>query len=108
MNRSNIVFSTDKSFDFKTSNNVENETAAINEQRIRIHLLRKSGGKVASVVKGLEGDNETFSNLSKLLKKKCGVGGSYKNGEIIIQGDNRESIKAILENIGYNVKFSGG
>ena len=108
MNRSNIVFSTDKSFDLKTSNNVENETAAIKEQRIRIHLIRKSGGKVVSVVKGLEGNNETFSNLSKLLKKKCGVGGSYKNGQIIVQGDNRDSIRAILENIGYNVKLSGG
>tara|TARA_B100000575_G_C22659367_1_gene403596 strand:- start:150 stop:476 length:327 start_codon:yes stop_codon:yes gene_type:complete len=108
MNRPNIVFSTDKSLDLKTLNNVENEIASIKEQRVRIHLLRNSGGKVASVVKGLEGDNETFSNLSKLLKKKCGVGGSYKNGQIIIQGDNRKSIKAILEKIGYNVKLSGG
>ena len=74
MNRSNIVFSTDKSLDFKTSNNVENEIAAIKDQRIRIHLSRNRGGKVASVVRGLEGDIETFSNLSKLLKKKCGVG----------------------------------
>ena len=108
MNRSNIVFSTDKSLNLKTSNNGEKEIAAIKEQRIRIHLSRNRGGKVASVVRGLEGDNETFSNLSELLKKKCGVGGSYKDGEIIIQGDNRESIKAILEDIGYNVKLSGG
>ena len=108
MNRSNIVFSTDKSFNLKTSNNGENKIAALKEQRIRIHLSRYRGGKVASVVKGLEGDNEIFSNLSKLLKKKCGVGGSHKNGQIIIQGDNRESMKAILENIGYNVKLSGG
>ena len=108
MNRSNIVFSTDKSLDLKTSNNVDNKIVAIKDQRIRIHLSRNRGGKVASVVRGLEGDIETFSNLSKLLKKKCGVGGSHKNGQIIIQGDNRESIKAILENIGYNVKLSGG
>ena len=70
MNRSNIVFSTDKSLNLKSSNNGESEIAAKKEQRIRIHLSRNRGGKVASVVRGLEGDNETFSNLSKLIKKK--------------------------------------
>ena len=80
MNRSNIVFSTDKSLDFKTSNNVENEIAAIKRSENKDTSIKEQGGKVASVVRGLEGDIETFSNLSKLLKKKCGVGGSHKNG----------------------------
>ena len=108
MNRTNIVFSTDESFDSETSYDVKNVTADIADQRIRIHLIRKRGGKVISLVKGIEGDNATLSKLSKLLKKKCGVGGSFKKGEILIQGNNREIIKKILEKMGYNVKLSGG
>ena len=78
---------------------------------IRIHLEKKQrGGKTASVIRGLEDlSNESLEHISKELKKKCGVGGSAKNGEIVIQGDKREGIKEYFISRGFrDVKLAGG
>lgn len=80
-------------------------------QNIRVHLEKKHrGGKPVSIVRGLEEmDDDDLKALGKLLKAKCGVGGSVKNGEIIIQGQNRKKIVELLEQNGYkNIKLAGG
>ena len=66
------------------------------------------GGKVATLVKGFIGSEADLKALGKLLKSKCGVGGSAKDGEIIIQGNMREKVMEILKKEGYNYKRVGG
>ena len=77
---------------------------------IRIHLEKKGrGGKSVSIIKGLTCDDDTLEEMGRTLRKKCGVGGSIKQGEIIIQGNHRDKIKTILQDMGYrNIKFAGG
>lgn len=77
--------------------------------RVRIYLERKGrGGKVVSIIKGLNEDDLTMSELCKLLKSKCGVGGSVQKGEILIQGDQRKRLINELHIIGFcNVKNAG-
>ena len=107
MNNSKLVYSTNESvinnFDSKCDNSVQPK-----QQRVRLHLDRKGGGKIISLVKGLQETDDTLKLLAKSLKKACGVGGSVKNGEILIQGNHREKIQSILSQKGYNVKLSGG
>ena len=76
-------------------------------QKIRLHLDRKGGGKVVTVVRGME-PSSSLGLIARELKKGCGVGGTVKNGDILIQGSHRENIKEILESKGYKVKLSGG
>ncbi len=77
---------------------------------VRIHLEKKKrGGKTASIIRGLKLSSEELKDLSKDLKKVCGVGGACKNGEIIIQGNNREKIMQHLQKLGVkDVKMAGG
>lgn len=77
---------------------------------VRIHLEKKHrGGKTASIIRGLEIDDEELKSLAGKIKKHCGTGGSAKDGEIIIQGNQREKIKVYLEKLGIkNLKFAGG
>ena len=80
-----------------------------NEQTVYLHRESKGrGGKTVSLVKGLVLSEKDLKALSKQLKQKCGTGGSVKDGVIIIQGENREKIAAILKNQGYIVKIAGG
>lgn len=65
-------------------------------------------GKGVSVITGLDLDDNELNKLAAELKKKCGCGGSVKDGEIEIQGDKREFLKQLLESKGYKVKLSGG
>ena len=80
------------------------------KQKIRIHLDKKSrGGKAVTLIKGLQHHAEYIEDLGKKLKKMCGVGGSTKNKEIILQGDHRDKVIAYLNKEGYtDCKKSGG
>lgn len=93
---------------------IENEVEKTDNSiytNVRVHLEKKHrGGKPVSIVRGLENmQDHDLKSLGKLLKAKCGVGGSVKNGEIIIQGQNRKKIVEILEKEGFKkIKLAGG
>lgn len=82
----------------------------IAKSTIRIHLEKKGrGGKPVSIIRGLEMTNTMMKEIEKEIKTKCGVGGTQKNGEIIIQGDQRQKIlKYFQDKNCKNVKLSGG
>jgi translation initiation factor 1 len=103
-----FVFSTNKDFEFD-NNSESDETLTPNKQRLEAHLDKKNrGGKVATIIKGFQGNEEDLKTLGKMLKTKCGVGGAVKDNEIIIQGNFRDKIMQILQSEGYNVKRVGG
>lgn len=103
-----FVFSTNKDFEFD-SNDDQQETLANSEQRLEAHLDKKNrGGKIATVIKGFEGNEDDLKSLAKKLKTLCGVGGSAKDGEIIIQGNFRDKVMDYLVKEGYKVKRVGG
>lgn len=103
-----FVFSTNKDFEFE-SNDEQQETLANNQQKLEAHLDKKNrGGKVATIIKGFEGNDDDLKALAKQLKTLCGVGGAAKDGEIIIQGNFRDKIMDFLTKEGYKVKRVGG
>ena len=103
-----FVFSTNDDFDLDQGQD-EQENLSPNEQYLEAHFSNKGrGGKTVTVVKGFQGADEDLKSLGKLLKKKCGVGGAVKDGEIIIQGNYRDKVMQILKSEGYNVKRVGG
>ncbi len=107
VSNSKIIYSTDNSVNIANDHPIENEVN-ISEQKVRLHLDRKRGGKVVTIVRGLIHDSDKMLSLTKELKKKCGVGGTYKEKEILIQGNKRDIVKGILIEKGYDVKLSGG
>lgn len=102
-----LVYSTNPDFNI---NNIEPEQEDISpaQQDLRIWLERKGGGKVVTAVKGFIGNDDALSTLAKMLKSKCGVGGTSKDGEILIQGDHRDKVVKILTEAGYRTKKAGG
>ena len=103
---SNIVYSTNPDFE---SENIEDLTMSTqSNQNLRIYLERKRGGKILTVIRGYVGNTQNFNKLARELKKSCGVGGSVKNNEILIQGNVREKVLSILTEKGYSAKLSGG
>jgi translation initiation factor 1 len=106
--RFGIVYSTNPDFEFEAAD--ENiETLAENQQRLRIHLDRLKGNKEATVVRGFVGTDDDLAALAKLLKTHCGVGGAAKDGEVLIQGNQREKVLALLLKEGYTqTKKAGG
>tara|TARA_B100000886_G_scaffold277685_1_gene201668 strand:- start:339 stop:659 length:321 start_codon:yes stop_codon:yes gene_type:complete len=102
-----LVYSTDRSVNIK-ENVIKEVDLNPSEQKVYLHLERKGGGKILSIVKGLKHPKQKLIALAKELKKQCGVGGTVKNNEILIQGNFRGKIKSILSKKGYNVKLSGG
>lgn len=96
-----IVYSTDPDFKIEAETEVV-ETLPKAAQRLRIQLETKHrGGKTVTVVLGFVGKEEDLEALGKKLKNHCGTGGSAKDGEIIVQGDHREKLKAFLKKEGY-------
>ncbi|WP_423818996.1 translation initiation factor [Salinimicrobium sp. TIG7-5_MAKvit] len=104
-----FVFSTDKDFKPESHNEEQEESLAPQDQLLEAHYSSKGrAGKKVTVVKGYVGPQEDLDALGKDLKKKCGVGGSVKDGEIIIQGDVRDKVMSYLRELGYKVKRIGG
>ena len=106
--RLGMVYSTNEDYEFD-NNDEEQETLAPNEQKLYVSLDKKNRkGKAVTLIEGFVGTQEDLNSLGKLLKSKCGVGGSSKDGEILIQGDFRDKIVPLLEDEGYKVKRKGG
>lgn len=103
-----MVYSTDPDYSYGDDDGDGAELLPPQQQNLRIHLMRHKGNKMASVVRGFVGPEADLKDLGKLLKSRCGVGGSVKDGEIIIQGDKRNQIGEILKKEGYKYKLSGG
>lgn len=102
-----FVFSTNDNFELESEETTE--TLQNKEQRLEALFSNKGrGGKTVTVIKGFVGTDDDLNSLAKLLKTKCGVGGSVKEGEILIQGNYRDKIMEILKKEGYNVKRVGG
>ncbi len=104
-----FVFSTNEKEDFSAFAEEDQEALAPKEQTLEAHFSNKGrGGKTVTVIKGFQGNESDLKSLAKLLKTKCSVGGSVKNGEIIIQGNFRDKIVQILQKEGYHTKRVGG
>lgn len=104
-----IVYSTDSQYDYSFEDEDIVETLPAKQQKLRVELDRKSRkGKVVTLITGFVGSDDDLQVLAKTLKQKCGVGGSAKDGEILIQGDFKQKIFEILKSLDYQVKLAGG
>ena len=104
-----MVYSTNPNFEYTTSESEQVETLAPEKQDLRVWLDRKHrGGKTVTLVKGFVGSDDDLQELGRMLKSRCGVGGSAKDGEIIIQGDHRDRVVELLTKAGYRCKKAGG
>ena len=106
--RLGMVYSTNPNFEYTTTQEEEPTTLPPQQQNLRVWLDRKHrGGKTVTLVKGFVGSDDDLTELGRMLKSKCGVGGSAKDGEIIIQGDHRDRVVDLLTNAGYKCKKAG-
>ena len=104
-----IMYSTNPDFEFQQESKEISSTPANNQQDLRVQLDKKQrAGKAVTLITGFVGLGSDLLELGKKLKSKCGVGGTVKDGEIIIQEDFREKIIQILQAEGYKVKRIGG
>lgn len=98
-----FVYSTDPNFNFESEEEQTDETLPANQQKLRIRLDTKHrGGKAVTLIEGFIGREEDLQALGKKLKNYCATGGSAKNSEIIIQGDQREKVLQWLKKNSYN------
>ena len=108
-NRINVVYSTNPDFQFDEDTEGVQETLDPSAQRLYISLDRKNrGGKEVTLIEGFVGDEDDLKTLAKELKSKCGVGGSVKDSEIIIQGNFVEKLYKLLVDKNYQIKKKGG
>lgn len=100
--RLNIVYSTNPNFEYSTDEKEENETLPKQQQKLRVSIEKNHrGGKTVTIVKNFTGCEADAKELGRMLKTRCGVGGSVKDGEIIVQGDFKEKVIEILKKEGY-------
>jgi translation initiation factor 1 len=107
--RVDVVYSTNPNFEFSYENDEEQDTLPPQQQDLRVQLDRKQrNGKDATLITGFIGKTEDLEALGKSLKQKCGVGGSVKDGEILVQGNQVQKIMSLLIEMKYKVKKIGG
>lgn len=103
--RLGVVYSTNPDFKYQTAEVVEADTLPPAKQRLIVAIDRRQrSGKQVTLVKGFIGRADDLAALAKILKTKCGVGGTAKDGEITIQGDLRDKLVTLLTQMGYNAK----
>lgn len=108
-NIAGVVYSTNPEFEYQFDEDSIQETLAPNQQDLRVQLDKKQRkGKGVTLVTGFIGTEADLEILGKMLKQKCGTGGTAKNGEIIVQGDFRDKVVEMLKQEGFKVKKSGG
>ena len=106
-NKKGVMYSTNPDFEYEYENE-EMETLPNKEQHLKVCIDKHRAGKIAVIIKDFVGTTDDLKDLGKRLKSKCGVGGSAKNGEIIIQGNLRDKVMELLQKEGFNYKRVGG
>lgn len=103
--RLGVVFSTNPDFQYEQQEEEQAVTLEPAKQNLIVTIDRKGrGGKQVTLVSGFVGTDEDLADLGRTLKTKCGVGGSAKNGEIVLQGDFRDRVTSLLKDMGYRAK----
>lgn len=100
--RLNILYSTNPDFLYEYDEEAEAETLSPDQQKLRVQIEKKGrNGKTATIINGFIGQEEDLKELARHIKNRCGVGGSAKDGQIIIQGDLKEKVLNVLKEAGY-------
>ena len=100
--RLGMVYSTNPDFQFVTDDEPEAETLPKSQQRLRVRIEKNGrGGKTATIIAGFIGSEADLKVLGKWLKGRLGVGGSAKDGEVLVQGDFKQRVIDLLKADGY-------